>query len=314
LKKIVAIIISLLFLVGCSENQLVAPPEISVSPTAALNDESSKTQDSATPAITEEGKNHEVTTPILINGLLVGGIIKGKWMQYDEFYNSGVISFDGYHYDVYTNDTEKGTATGGFPIHSKSGEILQGDKYMPEFNIIDLYDENHQKVEYDIALNTDWDVFPRSYSNQSANQKNYHDLVEDLLSKEGLKNPDTALKQVIRVDLEGDGTEEVLITADNTADDKFEQVMKGDNAIVVFRRLVNGKTADQVVEKDIRIENEEEASIYRLLYRIETFADLDGDGILEVIIKSWYYEGEGWSVYKLIENRLELVASNGSGA
>ena len=177
-----------------------------------------------------------------------------------------------------------------------------------------LNDVNNQNVDYDIAMNADWNLYPRSYSNQSTNQKSYNDLVKNLLIKEGLKNPDTTLKQVIRVDLDGDGTEEVLITADNTINDKFEQVRKGDNAIVIFRKLVNGKVVVQVVEKDIKLKNEEIDSLYRLLFRIETFSDLDGDGIMEVFIKSWYYEGEGWFVYKLIDNRLELVASNGSGA
>jgi len=298
LKRLIAVIIIILLLIGCSDNQLVYPIEKNVSSSTTQNDE----------------KRNDITTPILIKGFFVGGLNKGKWMHYDEFYNSRVVNFDGYHYDVYVNDTKKGNATGGLPINSKSGETLKEDKYIPEFDIIDLYDENNQNVDYDIAINADWNIYPRSYRNQSTNQKSYNDLVKNLMIKEGLKNPDTTLKQVIKVDLDGDGTEEVLITADNTINDKFEQVTKGDNAIFIFRKLVNGKVVDQVVEKDIRLENEEVVSLYRLLFRIETFSDLDGDGIMEVIIKSWYYEGEGWFVYKLIDNRLELVASNGSGS
>lgn len=298
MKRLIAVIIIILLLIGCSDNQLVYPIEKNVSSSTTQNDE----------------KRNDITTPILIKGFFVGGLNKGKWMHYDEFYNSRVVNFDGYHYDVYVNDTKKGNATGGLPINSKSGETLKEDKYIPEFDIIDLYDENNQNVDYDIAINADWNIYPRSYRNQSTNQKSYNDLVKNLMIKEGLKNPDTTLKQVIKVDLDGDGTEEVLITADNTINDKFEQVTKGDNAIFIFRKLVNGKVVDQVVEKDIRLENEEVVSLYRLLFRIETFSDLDGDGIMEVIIKSWYYEGEGWFVYKLIDNRLELVASNGSGS
>ena len=68
-----------------------------------------------------------------------------------------------------------------------------------------------------------------------------------------------------------------------------------------------------MIDKHILLEDVQETSIYRLLFRVETFADLDGDGVLEVIVRDWYYEGEGWSVYKLIDNRLVLVASNGAG-
>lgn len=309
LKRLIVVIIISLLLIGCSENPLIYPIEKSVSPSTTLN----KTEESKE----YEGQSikiNDITTPILIKGFLVGGLNKGKWMHYDEFYNSQVVNFNGYHYDVYINNTKKGNATGGLPINSKSGETLKEDKYIPGFDIIDLYDENNQHVDYDIAINADWNICPRSYSNHSTDQKIYQDLTKNLIMKEGLKNPDTTLKQVIRVDLDGDGTEEVLITADNTIDDQFEQVKKGDNAIVLFRKLVNGKVVDQVVEKDIRLKNEEVASYYRPLFRVETFSDLDGDGIMEVIIKSWYYEGEGWFVYKLIDNRLVLVASNGSGA
>lgn len=51
-----------------------------------------------------------------------------------------------------------------------------------------------------------------------------------------------------------------------------------------------------------------------LLFSVDSIADLDGDGIMELIISSQYYEGFGWSIYKLIDKRLELVASNGMGA
>ncbi len=314
MKRLIAVIIIILLLIGCSDNQLVYPIGKDVSSSTALNKTEESKEYKGQSTKVNDGNRNDITTPILIKGFWVGGLNKGKWMHYDEFYNSGVINFDGYHYDVYINDTKKGNATGGLPLNSKSGETLKEDKYIPGFDIIDLYGENNQNVAYDIAINADWNIYPRSYRNQSTDQKSYNDLVENLMIKEGLKYPDTTLKQVIKVDLDGDGTEEVLITADNTINDKFEQVMKGDNAIVIFRKLVNGKIVDQVVEKDIRLKNEEGVSFYRILFRIETFSDLDGDGIMEVIIKSWYYEGEGWFVYKLIDNRLELVASNGSGA
>jgi hypothetical protein len=91
-------------------------------------------------------------------------------------------------------------------------------------------------------------------------------------------------------------------------------VKKGDNAVLVFRKVVDGEVINQIVEQDIRLNDDEYASLYRVLFRVETIADLDGDSVMEVIVRSWYYEGEGWSIYKLINYQLELVASNGLGA
>lgn len=114
--------------------------------------------------------------------------------------------------------------------------------------------------------------------------------------------------------MDDDGTDEMIIAADNTINDQFEQVKIGDNAVLVFRKVVDGEMKDQIVNEDIRLEDDEYASLYRVLSRVETIADLDGDGIMEVIVRSWYYEGEEWSIYKLIDNRLELLTSNGFGA
>lgn len=82
----------------------------------------------------------------------------------------------------------------------------------------------------------------------------------------------------------------------------------------MLRRYVDGKAIDQVLEQHIILEEPEFPSPYRLLYSVDTIADLDGDGIMEVIVFTQYYEGLGWSIYKLIDDRLELVASNGIGA
>ena len=132
-----------------------------------------------------------------------------------------------------------------------------------------------------------------------------------MLADVGIENPETVLQQVIRVDLDGDGENEVLLTADNTADGRFEEVKKGDNAVFLY---MESDTAEpQVVEKDVYPEEQEEGSLYRLLYRVDTIADLDGDGIMEIVMNGWYYEGDWCTIYKLVDGRLQAVAQNGRG-
>ena len=251
---------------------------------------------------------------MLVKDLFVGGIANGKWMQNEEFFNSGLVNFDGFEYEVYSDDINMGTAIGGLPTNWMTGETIQGDKYDDTFCIVELYDKNNKTIDYDIALKADWDLFPQAYTEQSADQESFVNLVKEYLVDYGIETPETSIKQIISVDLEGDGTDEMLIAANNTIDDQFEEVEKGDNALLIFRKIVDGEVIDQIVEKDIRLEEEEYPSIYRVLFRVETIADLDGDSVMEVIIRSWYYEGEGWSIYKLIDGCLELVASNGLGA
>lgn len=325
MKQLILIILVIVFLTGCTGNQIIPSAEKSVSTVIPANSGEQKAQEAASQTIKEENNeinstaeeadnNNEITTPVLIKGLLMGGLYRGEWMRCEEFYNTGAVDFNGYNYDVYIDDMKKGTATGGLPIDSMTGVTLTEDKYIPGFDVIELFDENKQKVKYDIAVHADWNLYPREYFFKSNDQDFYRDLVTTILAAEGLDVPDISLKQVIRVDLDGDGTEEVLISANNTVNGQFEQVKKGDYAICIFRKLMGDKVEDQVVEKDIRLEEEQETTLYRNLFSIESVADLDGDGIMEVVLRSWYYEGEGWAVYKLKDGRLEQVASNGVGA
>ena len=132
--------------------------------------------------------------------------------------------------------------------------------------------------------------------------------------EEGIENPVSHIKEIIRVDLDGDGTQEVVLTANDTTDNMFHDRKKGANAIVLFRKIVDGKVHQDIVVQDLWLEEPEEATLYRYLFEVCEIADLDGDGIMEVIIKGWYYEGEEYCVYKLIDHKLELVAVNGFGA
>lgn len=258
--------------------------------------------------------NEGITTPVLVNGVYMGGLYHGKWMQQDEFFRQADVSLEGFPYDIFIDGSNTGRSTGSLPTSWMSGLTLEGDQYDQEYCIVDLLDEDGQNIDYDIAIKADWNLFPRPYKIQNPDQTYYLDLIKNYLMEYGLENPETTIKQMIKVDLEGDGTDEVLIAADNTKDDQFIEVKKGDNAILLFRKMVDGEVINQPVEQDIRVEEEEYPTIFRYLSRVETIADLDGDNTLEVIVKSWYYEGVYWSIYKLIDDRLELVASGGYGA
>jgi hypothetical protein len=259
-------------------------------------------------------KNEDITTPLLVQDLLIGGLNKGEWMYYDEFYNSGAVNFEGYEYDVYSNNSKVATAKGSLPMNWMTGDTLLGTEYEFGYCIIELYENDNRIDDFDIALKADWDLFPRLYNEDNSENTYYTDLVKNYLIECGIEKPDTTVKQSIRVDLEGDGTDEILINADNKIEGSFDEVKKGDNAVLIFRKFVDGKAIDQILEQYIITEEPEYPSPYRLLYGVETIADLDGDGIMEIIVENSYYEGFGWSIYKLIDNRLELVASNGIGA
>lgn len=259
-------------------------------------------------------ENKEVkATPILIGNYFIGGVIDGNWYSAEEFYNKKLVNMEEIEYNTYAKGRKIGTFKGSKPSSPISGDTLEEDLYISDYVFMKLYDENKQTVDFDIALKQDWDIFPRSYQRKDPEQGVYKELIEKILIDEGIENPVTHIKEIIRVDLDGDGTEEVIVTANDTADNKFDYLKKGDHAIVLFRKIVNGEVQNQIIHREIQVEEPEEFSIYRYLFEAYDIADLDGDGIMEVIIKGWYYEGEYYQVYKLINDELEAVAVNGFG-
>lgn len=262
----------------------------------------------------DETTQNIINTPVLIDDLLIGGLSKGVWLNYDDFYNSGVVEFEGFEYDVYSDNVKIATAIGSQPMNWMTGDILSGTEYEQDYCIVELYENDNRINNYDIAIKAGWDLYPRSSYTDNTKEDYYTEIVKDYLIEYGIENPDSTLKQSIRVDLDGDGTDEELIYADNKIEDTFDEIKKGDNAVVIFRRYVDGMPMDQVLDEHIIKEDPEYPSPYRLLFSVDSIADLDGDGIMEVIVESWYYEGFAWSIYKLIGDRLELVASNGIGA
>lgn len=48
-------------------------------------------------------------------------------------------------------------------------------------------------------------------------------------------------------------------------------------------------------------------------YGISAIADLNGDGVMEIVTKSYYYEGNASSVYELAGDELREVLSTGCG-
>lgn len=313
MKKIALALAALLLLSGCAGNPSVNPQDTSVPGVTA--EPTPAPTEAPTPVVNESPApdRSAVTTPVLIEGLLVGGLVRGEWVPWKDFYNGGAVDFDGYRYGVYRDDTYMGEATGGPLVSFLTGGPLADREDLSDLTNVYLYDDTGKQVPYNIAIQGDWDLYPRAYTAGSTERPEYQALVEDQLTQAGLTDPDTTLKQVINVDLDGDGSEETLIAADNSIDYQYPKVKKGDNSLLMFRRTVNGAPADQLIDSYVLTEDPEYPTPYRLFFEVKTCADLDGDGCLEVVVRSWYYEGVSFSVYKLEGDQLVKVAENGVG-
>lgn len=319
IRKICALLIVLILCTGCANRLPAAPAQDSASPDAAMAEQ----EPAPVPEDTlGEDNGSMVTTPVLIRHMLMGGLVRGEWLDADAFYRSGAVDFDGYRYDLYLHDAYIGEATGGPFIVFWGNTPLgpEGDVYGSSIRWL----EDEQLVSFvALSADADWDLYPRPYTEQSAESPEYQALVENMLLQAGISDPVTTLTQVVTADLDGDGTDEVLLSSGNATDSQILPWKKGDNSIVVFHRMSGGQSVDQIVDSYIFTEDPEgfpenckypEDYETRIWLYIKNCVDLDGDGSLEVVIE----ETDGISavtdsVYKLIDGRLVLVGSNGIG-
>ena len=94
----------------------------------------------------------------------------------------------------------------------------------------------------------------------------------------------------------------------------------GSYSMVLLRRLVAGKVDTQLVEgefyrKAYRTPTENDASFDAPnAYKVVGTFYLDGDGKLEIVVHSQYYEGEMTTIYQCDPKKAEAVLSVGCGA
>ncbi len=157
---------------------------------------------------------------------------------------------------------------------------------------------------------------PRKPLVVDAKQTVYVEAVRDFLKGRGIKDPKVQIRRILRIDLEGDGEDEVLISATNYFTKGDEVPMHapahGSYSIVILRRVVAGKVQTQLVAGEVY--TKADASNAPNLYSIAAVLDLNRDGKLEVIVHSLYYEGGETTIYRCEPEKIEAVLSVECGA
>ncbi|MEP6586625.1 MAG: hypothetical protein ABJB70_07850, partial [Candidatus Udaeobacter sp.] len=177
-----------------------------------------------------------------------------------------------------------------------------------------------------IGLAAPWNALPRKPIIADTTQSVYVDAVRDFLKSHGIADPKVRITRILRIDLDGDGEEEVLISATNYfTNDKSDYSpaapfpeapmhapKRGSYSIVILRRVVAGKVQTQLVAGELY--SKADASNAPNIYKIAAVLDLNGDGKLEVIVHSFYYEGGQTTIYRSDPDKIEATLSVECGA
>jgi peptidoglycan hydrolase-like protein with peptidoglycan-binding domain len=169
-------------------------------------------------------------------------------------------------------------------------------------------------VSQTLALGGSWNVLPRAPVEESVDTDSYRQLVADRLRANGIPAPDVRVTRVVRVDLDGDATDELLIAATRLGgegDFPAPSVTAGDYSLIVVRATVDGVEQTIDLEAEYYPKSQEFAAPNR--HTLLAVADLNGDGSMEVVVDSKYYEGQSIVAYSLAGGQAQEVLSAGCG-
>jgi hypothetical protein len=142
-----------------------------------------------------------------------------------------------------------------------------------------------------------WTVTKRDVAELSADGEFYQQVVIDWLTGEGVSDPQIASLYVYRVDLEGDGSDEIFISASHL-DDSQHTTKAGDYSIILMRKVIGNNAITDLVVGDVYDSKDQEIT-YPRTYSLANFIDLNQDGVLEVVVSFQKWEGFGASVFQI---------------
>jgi hypothetical protein len=241
------------------------------------------------------------------SGYLFGAISDGKWIKADE---TAKLIGDETTYQVYGLTQALGEA--------KAGKLTRPEGLPCEETLAASLSPKPENGV--IAIGAAWNALPRKPKVIDPTQKAYVDVVRDFLETKEIKQPKVKIDSILRVDLDGDGEEEVLISAANyfgKADRVPMRSPAGSYSMVLLRRVVAGKVETQLVEGEFHPKaylSKEGSFDAPSIYKVIATLDLDGDGKLEVVVGSNYYEGEEITIYRYDPKKVEALLSVACGA
>jgi hypothetical protein len=240
-------------------------------------------------------------------GCLLGGALNKQFIQPED---ATKMINGGESYKIYSLQGRLGLAVG------KKPESI-GDPCPEESAVATTPSHDRQDV---VGIGSTWAGMPRVPVALSPDSAFYKNVVADLLKTRGMTQPHVLIDQIYRIDLEGDGSSEVLISASYFKNGYVPlpvagpspSASAGDYSVVLMRKVEDGVVKTVVLE-----ENEFKQDIEfsaPLQFRLRGIMDINGDGTLEVLTIARYYEGQSTSVFQITGTKVEEVLACGCGA
>jgi hypothetical protein len=228
---------------------------------------------------------------------LLGGSNGLKWVSEDE---AAALLTGGETYRLVRSLGSADKVIGGKP--ETAGGACEGTFSVP-------LEPAPDPAEPALAVGGDWDLSPRAVQNIMAVKERYAKLFQPFLAASGIKAR-AEVRQLYRVDLDGDGKDEVVAVLRNFAvkDDAPPSQDQRYSAIFV-RRIANSGV--QTIAVDVEVES---AASSASEHKIAFILDLNNDGKMEIVVYGRYLQGLFTAVYALENGKFKKVLACSCGS
>lgn len=187
-----------------------------------------------------------------------------------------------------------------------------GEPPCTDFYGADIVDSSTYNSGVAIETGANWNVSPRKVESLDGKNETYLKIVRDFAKSKGIAVPKIGEVQILRTDLEGDGTDEVVIAATYYKGGLAPSAAVGDYSFVLLRKVVKGAAQNILIAGDFHTKTIQFGAPGQ--YEINAIADLNGDGKMEIVTKGAYYEGNWAQVWEVTGVRVKEALSCACGA
>jgi hypothetical protein len=123
----------------------------------------------------------------------------------------------------------------------------------------------------------------------------YTSAAADVLADLGVQDGSPEIVQVLRTDFEGDGSDEVLLVVERVSDPETLYAEPGDHSVLLLRQVVDGEVVTTVLSQSVADPEPGEVPSATIT-RVVAVADLNGDGVMELISRQVAWESSSTTV------------------
>lgn len=151
-----------------------------------------------------------------------------------------------------------------------------------------------------VGVASGWISDQRVISELSADDSAYVQAVREWFQSQGNSSTEIHITHILQVDIEGDGTNEVLLSAAYFKDVSGHTSETGDYSVVLMRKVIGNQVLTIPLVKDYYVSSVPGGELsYPNTYTLLDALDLNRDGTLEVIVGVSRWEGLGAVVYRV---------------